>query len=325
MTRDEGNAMPTVRRVSAVCTHSSIATSRVAERYGYDEVWLGETNSYDVFALGVAVAAATERVSLTLGPLAAGARDPLMIAMGIGSVAKLAGRQVDVALGSSSDTVVRNWHGRPWRQTARQLAESTQVLRRLLDGEKVTFDGEVCSVRDARLHLPPPGGTISVAAFGDRAIEVAARHGDRMVATFVTPETAAGLRTKLHAAARAAGRPAPPLAVWVNAAVDPVPEAREVLKRGYVGYIGAPGYRDVLRRAGFGDLVDLAVSRPHPRDLLAAIPDELLSAIALVGDEAHVRGRLDEYFRAGVDEICVHPTTVGDPGGERSLSTLGPP
>jgi probable F420-dependent oxidoreductase len=310
------------RKVSVVCSHSSLATSATSERLGYEEVWLGETNGYDAFVLALAVAQATAHVRITIGPVAVGVRDPMMIAMATASVAKLGHRQIDVAIGASSDTVVRDWHGRTWRRTAQQLAESAQVLRRLLAGEKVTFDGETYAVRGPRVHLPPPGGTISVAAFGDRAIDVAARHADRMVTTFVTPDLAARLRSKLHAAALGAGRTAPPMAAWVNAAVDPTPDAFAVLKRGLVGYVGAPGYRDMVRRAGFDDVVDYALTRPHPRDLLAAIPDELVSAIALVGDEATVRERLEEYFAVGVEEVCLHPTTVGDPGGERTLTAL---
>jgi alkanesulfonate monooxygenase SsuD/methylene tetrahydromethanopterin reductase-like flavin-dependent oxidoreductase (luciferase family) len=80
----------------------------------------------------------------------------------------------------------------------------------------------------------------------------------------------------------------------------------------------------MVRSAGFGDLVEFTLTAPHPRDLLAAIPDDLVSAIALVGDAGSARRRLAEYFDAGVDEVCIHPTTLGDPGGERTLAALRP-
>jgi hypothetical protein len=57
-----------------------------------------------------------------------------MIAMGVGT---LAGRTVNVALGSSSPVVVEQWHGRRQERTAVALAESAGAVRALLAGGKV--------------------------------------------------------------------------------------------------------------------------------------------------------------------------------------------
>ena len=32
--------------------------------------------------------------------------------------------------------------------------------------------------------------------------------------------------------------------------------------------------------------------------------------------------RIDEYRRAGADEICIVPVTAGDPGGARTLQAV---
>ena len=77
-----------------------------------------------------------------------------------------------------------------------------------------------------RLHMDPPGDPITVAAFGDRAIEVAVSRADRMVLVLVSPDMAAGFRTRLDAAATRVGRPVPRLAAWIPAAVDPQASGR---------------------------------------------------------------------------------------------------
>jgi len=59
-----------------------------------------------------------------------------------------------------------------------------------------------------------------------------------------------------------------------------------------------------------------------PGELLARVPPELCRAIGLVGTEAEVRARIDEYREAGVDEIAIVPATAGDPGGRRTLEAL---
>ena len=89
-----------------------VRTAQVADELGYWEIWIGEMATFDAFALGAVVAERTARAALTIGPLAVAVRDPVMIAMGVGSLTELTGRTVNVALGSSSPVVVRQWHGR---------------------------------------------------------------------------------------------------------------------------------------------------------------------------------------------------------------------
>ena len=78
----------------------------------------------------------------------------------------------------------------------------------------------------------------------------------------------------------------------------------------------------MISAAGFAELVAFARTRPHPSELLAAMPDELMSAIGLVGSQAQIEQRMAEYYEAGADEICLVPATAGDPGGVRSLEAM---
>ena len=198
-----------------------VRTAEVADALGYGEIWIGEMATFDAFALGAVVAQRTSRAALTVGPLAVAVRDPVMIAMGAGSLAELTGRTVNVALGSSSPVVVEQWHGRRQERTALALAESATAVRALLDGGKADVRGEVIRTRGFRLRTRAPGTPLTIAAFGRGAVRVAARHADRMVINLVTPKSAARLVQMLHDECRAAGRPVPPVAVWLAAVVGP--------------------------------------------------------------------------------------------------------
>ena len=92
--------------------------------------------------------------------------------------------------------------------------------------------------------------------------------------------------------------------------------------RAVVGYLAAPGYSDMISEAGFTELVEFARTRPHPKELLAAMPQTLMSAIGLVGTKEGVAGRLKEYEAAGADEVCLVPATAGDEGGLRTLEAM---
>ena len=150
-----------------------IETARIADEVGYDAIWVGEMATWDAFALATHLGTVTDRSRLIVGPLAVTVRDPAMIAMGAASVASLTGRDVGVALGTSSTTVVERWHGRDRRRTGRALDESASAVRVLLDGEKAEVPGEVVRTSGYRLRLPAPRSELIIAAFGPQAIAAA--------------------------------------------------------------------------------------------------------------------------------------------------------
>src|SRR5437016_302075 len=152
----------------------ALDTARIADGLGYPELWVGEMATFDAFALATAIGARTKRIALTVGPLAVGVRDPMAMAMGVASVAALSGRSVNLAIGASSPVVVDAWHGRPWARTGTHLRESAAALRSLLAGEKLDYEGELVRTHGYRLRLPAPSASLTIAAFGDMAIRVAA-------------------------------------------------------------------------------------------------------------------------------------------------------
>jgi probable F420-dependent oxidoreductase len=302
----------------------ALETAEIADALGYPMLWIGEMATFDVFALAAGITARTRRIALTVGPLAVGVRDPMSLAMGVASVAAIGRREVHLAIGASSPIVVDRWHGRPWRRTASHTRETAEALRPLLAGERAEFEGELVRTHGYRLRLPPPESSLTIAAFGDAAIRVAARLADRMVINLCTPELAGRLRERLDHHAAEAGVEAPPLAAWIPASVEPGEEAIAQLSRGAVAYLAAPGYAEMFTAAGFGELVERARGGTPARELLGHVPPELSRAIGLVGSEAETRERIAAYREAGVDEVAIVPATAGDPGGRRTLEALAP-
>ncbi|MCU1639933.1 MAG: hypothetical protein JWN03_208 [Nocardia sp.] len=168
-----------------------------------------------------------------------------------------------------------------------------------------------------------PRYELVVAAFGERALAAAARTADRVVLNLVTPAQVARCTTAVKEFAAEAGRPAPAISVWVTAAADPSAEMLTTVRRGVVGYLRAPGYDAMFTEAGFGDVVRSAQAGGHPREVLAAVPDELAATVGMFGDEATLAARLTAYRAAGADEIVVVPvTSAADPAAYRTLQTL---
>jgi probable F420-dependent oxidoreductase len=298
----------------------AVRSAVLADRLGYREVWLGEGPTWDCFVLATAVGLATRRVALTAGPMPVSVRDPATIVRGSACVEIVTGRPVGIALGTSSVRVVEGMHGRSRATSVGDLraAASAYVAHR----RGAWFGAD--NAHGFHSRMPPATGPLTVAAFGDKAIGIAARYADRMLLDLVTPQQVRELRAKLDAAAERLDRPAPRLAAWLPAAVDPDDASYDQLMRSVVGYFPVRGYREAFEQAGFGAAITLAEEGAEPDEVLTALPADAARAVGLVGDLDTVGARLAEYSAAGLDEVAILPATAGDPAGERTLNALAP-
>lgn len=298
----------------------AIASSVLADRLGYREVWLGEGPTWDSFVLATAVGLATDRIAMTVGPVPVSVRDPATIVRGAAGVEAVTGRPVGVALGTSSVRVVEGVHGRPRAKPVSDLRAASHAFTAHRRGEWFGATDDHGFVA----RMPPATGRLTVAAFGAKAIDIAARYADRMLLDLVTVDQVRELRAALEAAAARHDRPVPRLAAWLPAAVDPDEAAADQLRRSVVGYFPVRGYREVFLQAGFGAAIGLAESGADLEDVLAALPEHAERAVGLVGCLDAVNARLGDYAKAGLDEVAILPATAGDPAGERTLTALAP-
>ena len=300
----------------------ALETAEIADALGYPMLWIGEMATFDAFALATAIAARTERIALTVGPLAVGVRDPMALAMGVASVAALGRRPVHLAIGASSPVVVERWHGRPWRRTATHIRETAEALRPLLAGERAEFEGELVRTHGYRLRLPAPG-----VVDHDRGLRRPRRAGGGALrrpdgdqplhpgARGPAARAARPLRRGGRRRGTAAGRLDPGLRRPNRGGDRPAqPRSGRLL--------AAPGYGEMFAAAGFGELVERARGGMPPARAARRVPPELAAAIGLVGSEAEVRARAARVPRRGRGRVAIVPATAGDPGGRRTLEAL---
>jgi probable F420-dependent oxidoreductase len=296
--------------------------ARAADRLGYSELWVGEMATFDAFALAGAIAHDTSRVTVVVGPLAVGVRGPAALALGVQSVSVLGKRPAYLALGAANPLIVEGWHGRPWRPVVRRMRETVAALRPALAGERVNFQGDLVRCEGFRLRGGAQPTELTIAAFGPQMIKAAAELADRVVLNLVSTAQVAAIRHDLELAAADAGRPTPPVTVWVPVALTPGNAAMEQLAGQLSAYVPAPGYGEMFEAGGFGEVVALGRSGISRRELAAAIPAELIRMVCALGDTGSIGATLAQYTSAGADRVAVVPATAEDPGGARTLAAL---
>jgi F420-dependent oxidoreductase-like protein len=299
-----------------------------AERLGYDSVWTAEAYGSDAATVLAWLAQATSRIKLGAAILQMPARSAAMTAMTAATIDQLSDGRMLLGIGSSGPQVAEGWHGQRFGRQLQRTREYMAVVRMALARERVEFHGET-------LELPLPDGPgkalkltiapvqermpIYVAAIGPKNTELTAEIADGWLPTLFSPEHVGEFRPLLEAGFARGGVGfdafdiAPTVSVMVS---DDLDAARDAMRQYIALYVGGMGsrkqnfYNALVRRYGFeaaADRVQELYLEGRKDEAAAALPGELIDAVALVGPAARVRDQLDVYRSAGVGTLIVSP------------------
>lgn len=159
-----------------------VATARLVEMEGFDELWVVE----DCFwAGGMSAAAAalatTASLRVGFGIAPAVARNAAVAAMDLAGIARMFPERFVVGIGHGVADWMRQIGAFPTSQLA-ALEETVDALRRLFAGERLSVDGAHVHLDDVGLVFPPASvPPVLVGATGPKSLDVAARVADGLM------------------------------------------------------------------------------------------------------------------------------------------------
>lgn len=263
-----------------------LTCAREMDGLGLDELWIVE----DCFWAGglTAVAAslaATERISVGMGIVPGVARNAAVTAMEMAGIARMFPDRFVAGVGHG----VRSWMEQIGALPPSQLAaleETVDAVRRLLDGERVSTDGQQVRLTDVQLVFPPvTRPPIVVGVTGPKGIDLTARVADGLL----LPEGSSP--AYVRAAMQRLGRPAT-CVVYVLFAVD---DDRDVARSIVASSVDefAPGEVD-------GRLALLGTVE-------AVAPAERVERYAVAGDPTDCARAVDALVDAGATSVVLVP------------------
>ncbi len=304
-----------------------------AERLGYDSVWAAEAWGSDAVTVSSWVAARTERIKVGSAILQMPARTPAMTAMTAVTLNELSGGRFILGLGLSGPQVVEGWHGVPYGKPLARTREYVAVVRMITErrhparfaGEyyQLPYRGEGATGLGKPLKLithPTHPVPLYLASIGPKNVALTAEIADGWLPVFYSPYRAGDVFGPALAAGFAASGETdkasrfdvvPTVSVVIS---EDLEAARDQVRPGiafYVGGMGARGrnfYNDLARRYGFEDaartIQDLYLDGKR-REAIAAVPDDLVDEVSLVGPPGRIRDRLAAWRDAGVTTLSV--------------------
>ena len=158
---------------------------------GADELWFVEDCFYTTAAsLAATALARSERLTVGIGIMPAVARTAAITAMELATLARLAPGRLIAGIGHGVQEWMAQMGVRP-ASPVTTLEETITVVRRLLAGEEVTFDGHAVHLDRVRLHeapaSPPP---VLAGVRSPRSLAAAGRCADGIVLAELSGPTA---------------------------------------------------------------------------------------------------------------------------------------
>ncbi|QLD88038.1 TIGR04024 family LLM class F420-dependent oxidoreductase [Natronomonas salina] len=298
-----------------------VEQARLGEELGYDTAWLPETWGRDAVTTLTSIAHGTEDIDIGTSIMPVYSRSPALIGQTAATLQEVADGRFRLGLGPSGPIVIENWHGVDFGNPLRRTRETVDVVKQVLSGEPVDYDGEYFDLEGFRLRCDPPDPVPSVetAGMGPKAVELAGRFADGWHALMLTRD---GLRDRLEDFERGSemgDRDRSEQRVTLSltcCALEDAEEAKQLVKQHSAFYVGGMGtyYRDNLARQGHEEVAHEIHDKWQGGDkqaAIAALPDDLLEQLAVWGTPEEAR----EHFERFTDVDGIEAVSVSFPRG----------
>jgi F420-dependent oxidoreductase-like protein len=303
---------------------------REAESLGYDSVWAAEAYGSDAATVLAWLAGQTEKIRIGSAIFQMPGRSPAMTAMTAATLDNISDGRMILGIGSSGPQVAEGWHGQRFGKQLLRTREYVGILRKALARERLEFDGEYYELplpdgpgKALKLMIAPVQERIPIyiAAIGPKNTQLCGEIADGWLPTFFSPEHVGESRKLLEKGAARAGNKAIDdsfdIAPNVNLCIlDDIEEARNRSRPILALYVGGMGsreknfYNQLVQRYGFEEnakeVQDLYLEGKKD-EAAAALSDDLIDMVSLVGPKDRVRDRLQAYRDAGVGTLISTP------------------
>ncbi|WP_254543967.1 TIGR04024 family LLM class F420-dependent oxidoreductase [Halomarina pelagica] len=301
-----------------------VEQARRAEDLGYDAAWIPETWGRNAAVVLTSIAEGTDSIDLGTSIMPIYSRSPALIGQTAATLQEVSGGRFRLGLGPSGPIVIENWHGVDYGNPLRRTRETVDVVKRVLSGEEVEYDGEYFDLSGFRLRCTPPDPVppVEVAGMGPKAVELAGRFADGWHALMLTADGIADRVEDLERGAEKGERDSDDVRVTLALTCAALPDrerARELVRQHTAFYVGGMGtfYRDNLARQGYEETARAVYDAWQDGDraaAMAAVDDDLLDSLAVAGTPDEAGERLAEFEAIdGVDAVSVSFPRGADP------------
>jgi 5,10-methylenetetrahydromethanopterin reductase len=290
---------------------------------GYANLWLTDSSLHARNSYAYLTLAALTSSRLVLGTAVTNpvTRHPAVSAVAAATVDEISEGRMILGIGAG-DRPLLALGLRPARLASLQAA--IHAIRALWSGASVTTQDDSFSLADAHLRFGARADIpIYISASGPKTLELAGEVADGVILLVgLFAEALEWALEHVDRGAARAGRPRPHVAVFAYGAIDDDASVALEAARSIAAWF--PQTAPVICELAGVDAELVARVRERyeggefqeAADAAKLLPDDFVRMVALAGDAAHARDRIEAVAAAGADSVHVFPL------GERRMETI---
>lgn len=301
----------TIRPTATASYREFAVLAKEIEDAGAAGVFVPEAIANDALLSCLAIARETRRIKIASWIANIYLREPALCAAGAAMVQEESAGRFILGLGVSHRPALGGL-GIEMGNARDKLRGYTTTIRRLLAGEPLS---PTFALRIRKPATPLP---IYFAALAKETARLAGEIGDGVMLYLCSPERARESASAAREVAARHGRKPADVAVTVGMPVylhDDRATALKAARTGLAFYASLPFYNRLLARSGFENEAGTVMAAAQKGDTAgarAAMTDQMIDSVALVGPAAHCLERLAAYRAAGAELPVIVPNSVGE-------------
>ena len=299
-----------------------------AERRGFDYLWITDHfNNRNVYVTLAATAIYTNKITFGPGVTNPYLVNPVVTAQAVATLNEIAPGRVVLGIGAGDKTTL-DCVGVEMQKPLTAVQESIEIVRRMMNGESVVFEGDVFRMAGAKFLFKPRGKIpVYVGAQGPKMLELAGKIGEGVLINACHPKDVGYAVDCVKRGVSESGKKLTDVDIAAYTSFSVHEDLKKATKASVpvVAYIVAGSPSVVLERHG----IDLKKAEEIREALKASewgrafglVSSEMIEAFSVCGTPDMCIERINQLLKSGISQFVVG-SPIG-PNVRKAIDLIG--
>lgn len=302
--------------------------TKLAEDVNFEYEWITDHyNNRNVYSMLTLLALKTSTMRVSAGVANPYTLHPAVIASSIATVNEVAEGRAILGI-AAGDKVTLDKIGFKWQKPLTRLKEAVEIIRQLLEGKTVDYNGEFFQLGGAKINFECGDIPIYIGAQGPKMLKLAAELGDGVLINASNPKDFSEAQKSIESGLKGSKKDFD-VAAYTSMSVDKDREkAREAAKI-VVAFIAAGSPQVIFDRHNIDlekiekvkEALDLAFKKGEWKQINKTVDEQLLDAFSISGTPDDVIDNIEKLSREGVTQV-VAGSPLG-PNKKKAINLMG--
>jgi len=291
-------------------------------KYNLDTVFIPETWGMENFSMLSTVSQKIKTAKIGSSIINIYSRSPALIAMGAATVDTISNGRLVLGLGTSSIPIIEDFHGYNFEKPIQRMKEYVEIIKLVLSGNQVNFDGKIFSLKNFSLLIKPPRQNIPIylAAINQKMVDLSWQIADGVL-FYLRPITELQNTIKKMQEKRQIDV----ACQLITCMSHDAEKAIERVKKTIAFYVSVGSiYREFLANNGFQNETKNIYEEYQKSGLKSnheLVPESMLEQLAIYGTPEDCLKKLKKFKDAGLDLPIIQFNPIGDVSESFELMT----